>query len=322
MKWLIGCLVALCMVSAAVAGEDPYLAIVGNDIGANPFYLSPKYLQFAFDQEDFWVPVCDLTGPFIIPGPYRNYARGCEQFRSQTPVNQPEVCDTTGVVNGVGDFSFFGEPNARVTAGNSGWYEWYIRLPKKPNGELNLVLQCGVLKPNAFGIYEFDAVELCAAETGERVEENCTREEVNPGTNPVIDAALPTIIAKAYPGLYANPAFGSTDGTPIVNPFNLTAFRNPGTYALDIVPAPGISASTQVLDGSAGTKVLLKSCMDKSIVVKLPVTGQLNAANQTEYDLEAGDIIRVRMDIPRAGTTDIYCHAQSLRVMGIGESPF
>jgi hypothetical protein len=287
---------------------------VGNDVGANPFYLSPKYLQFAFDQEDFWIPVCDLTGPFSIPGPYRNYERGCEQFRSQTPVNQPEICDTTGVVNGVGDFSFFGEPNARVTAGNSGWYEWYIRLPKKPNGELNLVLQCGILKPNAFAIYDFDAIELCAAETGERVGSNCTRDEVPAGTNPIIDTALPTIIAKALPGLYANPDF--------VNPFNLTAFRNPGSYVLSQDGRMYNTESLQILDGCPSTRVLLKSCMDKSIVVKLPVTGQLNAASQTEYDLEAGDIIYVRMNIPRAGTTDVYCHAQSLRVMGIGESPF
>ncbi len=43
---------------------------------------------------------------------------------------------------------------------------------------------------------------------------------------------------------------------------------------------------------------------------------------QPEFDLEAGDIIYVRMDISRAGTTDIYCHAQSLRVMDIRESPF
>ena len=129
--------------SAVVAGEGPYLAVVDNDINANPFYLSPKYLQFAFCQDEFWVPVCDLTGPFIIPGPYRNYGQGCEQFRSQTPVNQPEICDTTGVILGGGGFSFFGEPNARVTAGNSGWFEWYVRLPKKPNGVINLCIQCG-----------------------------------------------------------------------------------------------------------------------------------------------------------------------------------
>jgi len=51
MKWLIGCLLALVMVSAAFAGEDPYVAIVGNDLNdANLFYLSPKYSQFLYDQ--------------------------------------------------------------------------------------------------------------------------------------------------------------------------------------------------------------------------------------------------------------------------------
>jgi hypothetical protein len=59
--------------------------------------------------------------------------------------------------------------------------------------------------------------------------------------------------------------------------------------------------------------------MDKTIVTKLPVTGQVNAENQVEADLEAGDIIYVRMEIPRANTVDVYCHRQSLKVMGIGE---
>jgi hypothetical protein len=52
------------------------------------------------------------------------------------------------------------------------------------------------------------------------------------------------------------------------------------------------------------------------------VTGQINALGETENDLEAGDLIYVRMDVPRQNTVDIYCHAQSVRVAGIGESPF
>ena len=39
-----------------------------------------------------------------------------------------------------------------------------------------------------------------------------------------------------------------------------------------------------------------------------------------EADLEYGDLIYVRLDIPRSNTVDIYCHEQSLRVMGIGET--
>jgi hypothetical protein len=62
--------------------------------------------------------------------------------------------------------------------------------------------------------------------------------------------------------------------------------------------------------------------MDKTVITKLPVTGQINALGETENDLEAGDLIYVRMDVPRQNTVDIYCHAQSVRVAGIGESPF
>jgi len=315
-KWLLGFVLALCMVSAAMAGEDPYIAIVGNDTGANPFYFSPKYLQFVYDQELFSVSVCDnimKTGPQTD---YRGYFKYCEQFKSQTPVNQPEICDVTGVVNKIGDYSFYGQPNAKVTAGNSGWFEWFIRLPKKPDGEINLVLQCGVLKPNAFALYDFDAIELCAAETGERVGPNCSRIPVPVGSdyNPVLSATLPMILAEAMPGPYANPDAADQTGVNPFPKFLLTAFRNPGTYEI---------GDTVLLNGSSSsTRVLLKSCMDKTIVAKLPVDGVLNANGQREYDLNAGDIIHVKMFIPRTNTVDIYCHEQSLKVMGIGESPF
>jgi hypothetical protein len=82
------------------------------------------------------------------------------------------------------------------------------------------------------------------------------------------------------------------------------------------------TGSLQILDGSTDTRVLLKSCLSKTIAVKIPVTGQINALGQTESDLEAGDLIFVRMTIPRQGTTDIYCNQQSLSIMGIGEAPF
>jgi hypothetical protein len=57
-------------------------------------------------------------------------------------------------------------------------------------------------------------------------------------------------------------------------------------------------------------------------VTKLPVAGQLNAANHPEADLEQGDVIYVKLSIPRETTVDIYCNRQSFKVMGIGESPF
>ena len=149
-------------------------------------------------------------------------ATGSEQFRSQTLNNQAEVCDTTGT--GVApNFVMRGNKNAVTRAGNAGFYEWFIRLPKKPSGEINLVLQCGVLKPNAFAAYGFGSIELCAAETGERVGfGTCVRQEVDPGVSPVINTALPKITAIVYPGPY-NVSFA---------PFHLTAWKNPGAYTL------------------------------------------------------------------------------------------
>lgn len=315
MRWLISLLLALAMVTPAVAGEDPYIAIVGNDKDAFPFYFSPKYDQFTYDQTLFGVPVCAGSFPSAYNVPFHPvYGLGCEQFRSQLPVNQAEVCDSRGTVGEIpGQFTDRGKDNAVTRAGNSGWYEWYIRVPKKPTGEINLVLQCGVLKPNTWAFYEYQAVSLCAAETGERIGTGiCSRKEVNPGTNPLIIGALPKITAIAYPGPYNSFA-----------PFNLTAFRNPGTYNPFSSGVLVNNAAGQLLNGiDNGTRILLKSCLDKTVVTKLPVTGQVNAAGQVETDLELGDIIYVRIDIPRANTVDVYCHEESVKIMGIGEAPF
>jgi hypothetical protein len=325
MKWLISLVLVLVMVTPAMAGEDPYISVVGIDSAANFWYVSPKHQQFMFDETSFGVPVCWGSYPAAYNVPYHPiYGAGCEQFRAQNPVNQPEICDTQGtilgpIVLGGGLFDDRGNDNAVVKASNAGWFEWYIRLAKKPSGEINLVLQCGVLKPNAFAIHQYGAVELCAAETGERVGPNCTRIEVDPGTNPLIIAGLPKITAQAIAGPSNN-----------FTTFNLTAFRNPGTYNPFPVTA-GIAVTydamvnngaAQVLDGSNSTRILLKTCMDKTIVTKLPVTGQVNALGQLETDLEAGDLIYVRIDIPRQNTVDVYCHEQSLKLAGVGESPF
>jgi len=314
MKWLIGILLALVMVTAAFAGEDPYIAVVGNDSDADGFYFSPKYQQFLYDQALFSVPVCFGSFPIVTPQT-RVGGLGCEQFRSNTPINQPEICDTLGVVNGVGDFIFSGQPNAVIRKQNAGYFEWFIRVPKKPDGEINIVIQCGVLKPNAFAFEEFDSVLLCAAETGERIGTGfCTRDQVDPPANPIINTSLPRITAIAYPGPYS---LGFA-------PFHLTAYKNPGTYALSVDPAGAMTNSTslQVLDGTASSRVLLKSCMDKTVLAKIPVTDQINALGESESDLEAGDLIFVRLDIPINNTIDLYCHSQSVRLQGIGESPF
>ena len=166
---------------------------------------------------------------------------------------QPEVCDKTTANRGI--------LNAKTPAGNAGFYEWFIRLPKKPDGEINIVIECAVVKPNAVAVYKNEAIELCAAETGERIGAGtCVRQEVDPGVSPVIQTALPRITAIAYPGPY-NVAFA---------PFHLTAFKNPSSYTLTFDDKTGGSmlnnGNDQVLDGGANTRILLKACMDKTIV--------------------------------------------------------
>ncbi len=316
MKWLFVCLAVFLMVAPAMAGEDPYISIVGNDaLAFKPFYFSPKHTQFLFD----------TVGLFGIPDVFGNQdpvnqstrvgVSGGEQFRSLTLNNQAEICDLTGT--GVAPtFVTRGLPNAVTRAGNAGFYEWWIRLPKKPSGEINLVIQCGILKPNAFAAYRFDSIELCAAETGERVGYGtCVRQEVDPGVSPVNNTALPKVTAVVYPGPF-NIAFA---------PFHLTAFKNPSAYSLAFdatTAAISNSGNSQVLDGSSNTRILLKACMDKTVVTKLPVTGQLNALGETETDLEAGDMIQIRVDVPRQNSVDVYCHAQSARLAGVGETGF
>ena len=129
------------------------------------------------------------------------------------------------------------------------------------------------------------------------------------------NTALPKITAIAYPGQF-NVAF---------SPFHLTAFKNPSSYTLAFDAVSGAmsnNGNSQVLDGGSNTRILLKACLDKTIVTKLPVTGQINALGDTETDLEAGDLIWVRMDVPRQNSVDIYCQTQSARLAGVGESPF
>ena len=350
MKWLLALILAVVMVTPAFAGEDPYIAIVGTDCVAldtnyygqsctsgflsfaDPFYFSPKYRQFMYNEyaSPFYIPTAFSSFP-----PVNQYTRavgtGTEQFRPQTLNSIDEVCfkgQDSVIPTDTQPVRLPGLKSAKTPAGNAGFYEWFILLPKKPDGEINIVIQCGVVKPNAVAAWGRQAIELCAAETGERIGVgNCVREEVDPGTSPVIQTALPKITAIAYPGAY-NVAFA---------PFHLTAFKNPSSYTLTFDAASGAISNTsnsrlliaiapgttnsQVLDGSTNARVLLKACMDKTVITKLPVTGQVNALGETENDLEPGDMIYVRMDVPRQNSVDIYCHQQSTKIMGIGESP-
>jgi hypothetical protein len=57
MKWVLVYLALFFPVALAMAGEDPYVAIIGNDANANAFtlYFSPKHLEFMYDHIGFGV---------------------------------------------------------------------------------------------------------------------------------------------------------------------------------------------------------------------------------------------------------------------------
>ena len=277
------------LAGTAFAGQEPYIATVGDDTSIPDFYTSPKHRQFLHPNTD---------PAYLV-----------ENFQHQFNADDPEVCDASGVAAT--------NVNVLTPHNNAGFYEWHVVLPKKPQGNINLVLQCGILKPESFGFLGSEAIESCAGETGERIGPGfCTRKLDQPGRNPVRPDWIPRITAAASPGPFN--AF---------EPFHLTSFRNPGPYSFVRAKVATLvgngdylrnDTSKEALNGSNRSKIVLKSCMDKSIFIKIPVTGEVNALGQTEQDLEAGDRIWVRMDVPRGHSMDVYCHAQSLRVQGLG----
>jgi hypothetical protein len=316
---------ATALAGGAFAGQEPYIATVCDDTGVasrhcmdkalgvvvsgdespsalEDFYMSAKEYQFTHTNTDVaYAPV------ITIP----TFAKG-ETFKASTAINQPELCDVKPDAMFPGqnaEETYITNKTARLKAKNSGVYEWTIVLPKKPEGNLNIAIQCGVLKPE-----EVD-VTYCGGEEGEfQGPGRCNQALTLPGVSNILAAGLPTVRATAYPGYYTR-QFND------YAPFALTAYRTPSTMAaaFDANGALTNSAVNQVLNGSSATRMPLKACMTETIFVKQPVTGQVNALGQTESDLESGDYIVVRMDAPRGHTMDLYCHAQSVKIQGIGD---
>jgi len=296
-KKLLACSLAAAVMSitgTALAGQEPYVATVGQDSGdsdglfTNPadpkrqlsFYVSPKIWQFT--QHDC-TPDGATAGEF-----FASYV-GQNATGAQRAITQPEICDTAGQT--FGGFVFRGNWNARVTAGNPGSYRWRIIFPKKPNGPINLVLQCGILKKQAFSSsgFGFHAVKQCAGYTGEKTVAPCGSLQEPVGS--ITPGRLPTLTAVALT------SFGSVP---------LYADPNPGTYG---------NGGVALTPGSTGysalhTRIALKACQDKTIILRLP---------QDPYFLEQGDSIEVTLNVPSSNDVDIYCHRDSLKVQGIGE---
>jgi hypothetical protein len=299
---LLTILVAMTLVVPAFAGQEPYKAAVCEDQTASlAWHLGPKVFQFTHADTCYY----DTPYQFLVCDPNQVSFPECtpygtcylctslckEYFDSKTGLTEPELCNLAPTTN---------DQTALTPKGNAGWYEWVIALPKKPEGEINLEIQCAVLKPD-----ETDLLN-CAAETGELVDSSCTRK---PGTY-LKQAALPKITAIAYPG-----------GQNEFVPFYLTAYKNPSDYKITRGGTGALTNSTslQLLAGGTGARIALKACLEKTVLIKWPVEGEINSQGQIEANLEAGDLIYVRMDISKDNTVDVYCGPDSLTIGGIGE---
>lgn len=264
----------------AHAGQSPFVAAAGDECALGDFYLSPKHQQFTYGID------AALASP--------------EYFVTTRGIGPaPEQCNV--------DFlSSVANQNWHLPNRDVGAYSWLIQLPQKPQSSLEIVLQCGLLKPNT----ELFGVLLCGGESGERVDSFCERDFLfdQPGLNPGNPSWMPTVRARALTPDSSMPAF------------QLTAYLNPSDYELTTsLGATTNSSSLGILDGSTVSRVQLKSCMDKVVVVKLPVAGQLNTLGQVEFELEALDLIEVVLTFPRGHSMDVYCHAQSAQIRGLGD---
>lgn len=275
---------------AAWAGEEPYVAYVGDDDSIPDYYISAKLKQFTHPNTNF---LGDPTADPPVAGEGFAASRGA--------IDADEICDPERAL---------GNRNKLIVSGNDGSMTWRIYLPKKPVGNLNITIQCGLLKPNSDAIIGNDAINVCAGESGERIVGLCDRQQDVPGVAGILNNTLPRLTVMA-----------SAPEDASLTPFHLTAYRNPSPYrfTLGVDGTLTTSESLQVLDGGFMTRFVQKACMTKSIFVRHPVSGQVNSLAETEFDLEAGDAIDVGVVWPRGHVMDVYCHAQSVSVQGIGD---
>jgi hypothetical protein len=314
--------------STSWAGQEIYVGVVDQDDQMNTYYLEPKlwaWLHSEYTHDDKWRwdadPVWD--DDFDPQGDDKDEA--AEEFKTSFGVvtGHAPVCITPQeVTNGDGingannELVWDGElePTARLIHDNSGWYRWRINLPKKPEGNINIVVQCGILKPNSWSPLVPNAIQDCAGETGEFLGQGvCTRRS-DPANVQIVDLpTLPTVEAIAFP----DPTRGE--------PFHLTSFKTPSYYALGFkTDAAGekslkpIQSSHVILNGKREARISLKACQPETMYVKIPVTGQVNGMNETETALEAGEEIQVTLRFPEGHPMDVYCDKYSVKITGLG----
>jgi hypothetical protein len=316
--------------STTWAGQEIYVGVVGEDDQMNTYYLEPKlwaWLHSETTSQEQWA--WDGVEPFDLEleDDLRTPNDGgefdpAELFEtSSNIIDHPPVCITPQeVTNGTpgpaapanNSLTWDGELERTMWLqhDNAGEYKWRINLPKKPRGNINIVVQCGLLKPNSYSSLEPNVIQRCAGETGERLGlGECTRASDQIGAQVIWKDVLPTVEAIAFP----DPTRGE--------PFHLTAYKTPSNYAT-VYKADqslmNIQGSQVSLAGTKSSRIVLKACQPETMLVKIPVQGQINGLGEEETALEAGEEIEVTLRFPTDHPMDVYCDKYSVKIMGLG----
>ena len=170
-----------------------------------------------------------------------------------------------------------------ITAWNGGWFEWQIMLQKKPDTDLDINIRDCVLKMNSFTPFGDEPFEG-ASQTGRYI--------MPWGQSFWLIDSNPRISVVAFPGQYGNIA--------------------PGTV-LDCRTTPGLHL-LPLLDQLYTSKAL----WEESVVVVMPEDGEVNLSGQVLRRLEAGDMIRIRVDVPTENTVDLYYGQDNVVVKYVG----
>jgi hypothetical protein len=165
---------------------------------------------------------------------------------------------------------------------NTAEYEWTIVLQKKPTTDLDLNIRDCVLVDQGGNPW------TGSSQTGRFF--STWKGYV------FIPSANPAVTVTALPGQYAATGFEEA-------------------FTLDARPMPGLYDPV-LLEGALYTS---KSLWEESLVIKIPKTGKSNAAGDPEFDLHAGDIIKIRVEIPQNNPVEVYYGADNVVLKYVGE---
>lgn len=159
--------------------------------------------------------------------------------------------------------------SALTTPSQNSYYEWNIVLQMKPASDINLEIRDCVLRDNGYDIW------ADAWQTGRFI--------TYYGQNIFVDVANPTVTVTALPGPFATTEFDE--------------FFLEGRLGGELGGTQRVILN-EVLYSS-------KSLWSENLLIALPETGDQNSEEQPMYSLNAGDIIKVRIDIPSNNLADI-----------------